>query len=189
MIDEAVPICDWIKVLQEISYNIDKRKYAEWVASIWPSPLPTKLAIVLTIGLGILFFVVDHSIIMTIVILGIVLLWVIKAFSHRPPPESGGNVPGPLRFDQGGLHWCDLKGHFKWSWSEVSRFEIGRVRKTGQIRILFSVPDDDRFDRVSRWVFRRPSKRIHGTICDIYEASLEEIADNLNKYRDRALVN
>lgn len=174
--------------MQEVSYSIETRKYAEWVASIWLPPLPTKLAVVLTIGLGILLFVVDHWVIVTLVILGIVLLWGMKAFTHIPPPESRGKDPGPLCFDEGGLHWCDLKGSFKWSWSELSRFEIGRDRKTGRARIRFDVPDDDRFDRVSRWVFRRPSKRIHCLISDIYEVPLDEIADNLNTYRDRALA-
>lgn len=174
--------------MQEVSYRVDKRKYSKWLASIWLPPYLTKLAVAFTIGLGVLLFVFDHWIIVSIIILAIVLLWVVKALSHPPPLDIPIQDPGPLRFDEEGLYWCDLKGPFQWLWSELSRFEIGQDKKTGQIRIRFDVPDDERFDRVSRWVFRRPSRRIHGLIADIYEAPLEEVADNLNNYRNRALM-
>ncbi len=173
--------------MTEITYDVDKKKYAEWMASIWRPPLPTKVAVGLTIALAILLFVFDHWLVVAMVAMSIVLLWVFKAFSHVPPPKYPTHLPeglpGPLRFDEEGLHSGDLKGPFKWSWCELSDFEVRRDEKTNQTWLHFNAPNDARFDRVSRWVFRHPSKRLQGRIPDIYEAPLEEIASRLNEYR------
>ena len=88
-----------------------------------------------------------------------------------------------LQLDEVGLTYKRAGQRGAWPWRDISAFTI--ARGWGGPCIEFAVSGDD-----GRWrtaPLRRTKAGLTGTIPDIWDAPLEDIAATLNEYRERAL--
>ena len=85
-----------------------------------------------------------------------------------------------------GLFFTSGQKTFRWSWQDLSPFEVRAAKPfrswTGVSHIRIALRDDGAIKRFLR-SWREPRM-----IVDAYETSLEEIAAQLNEYRNRALA-
>jgi hypothetical protein len=88
-----------------------------------------------------------------------------------------------LRLDQNGVTYQSAGHSGIWPWHDISPFTLARGWRGPSIRFTVS-KDDDRW-RISP--LRRTKAGSTGTIPDIWDTPLENIAATLNEYRDRAL--
>jgi hypothetical protein len=96
-----------------------------------------------------------------------------------------------LRLDREGFAYMRLGRVTRWAWRDLSAFEVRR----GSLRwgrkqvalVTFAVPRDDRLSRFLRWAYALGGSRAVSVIEDVYDAPPEEIARQLNEYRERVL--
>ena len=84
-----------------------------------------------------------------------------------------------LRLDDEGLTYGNLFGAKHWPWRDLSAFAL-RGPASKNVHITFAVPGKP------GWTVNRTDTK--ALIADIYDTPLEDIAANLNEYRDRALA-
>ena len=94
-----------------------------------------------------------------------------------------------LRLDHEGLAYMRLGRVVLWAWRDLSAVEVRRGKlRWGRKQVslaTFAVPRDDRLSRYLRWAYAIGGPQPVAVIEDVYDAPPEEIARQLNDYRQR----